>query len=297
MCNGIGISFEHIYGPGMMNPSSDIQYIWTADLADIGSTLGVRVLARDSVSSWEEFCDFNLYVYPFCGDFNNDRDINILDVVAMISYLYQSGDDPYFYYYADVDSSGNIDILDITGLIGYLYQSGTLECKYLKKDDYPVIRDNWWKYERFDSLTNTYDTVTVEVNDYNSLKYITDGGENYKTVSFDNCRAETEGYYPDIVYEFPLAEGKAWDGKVYFLPSRDSVVSFAGVIVPAGHFYDGYYIKRTWGCGDECVAEMWEFFKPGLGTALIEFRENDFMDGVVTTEIWRLLEYSIAPRE
>lgn len=60
---------------------------------------------------------------PF-GDVNGNGIVNILDVVALISYLYKSGPAPNDLNYADPDGSCVINILDITYLIASIYKGG-----------------------------------------------------------------------------------------------------------------------------------------------------------------------------
>jgi hypothetical protein len=59
-----------------------------------------------------------------CGDINNDRTVNLLDITSLIAYLYQGGPAPDPLESADVNSDGAVNILDITYLIAYLYQGG-----------------------------------------------------------------------------------------------------------------------------------------------------------------------------
>ncbi len=59
-----------------------------------------------------------------CGDFNSDDNVNILDITAMIAYLYKGGPPPANILAADVNGSGDVNILDITYLISYLYKGG-----------------------------------------------------------------------------------------------------------------------------------------------------------------------------
>jgi len=59
-----------------------------------------------------------------CGDVNNDNNLNILDVVSIINYLYKGGQAPAFLNLADVNYSGTINILDATCIISFLYKGG-----------------------------------------------------------------------------------------------------------------------------------------------------------------------------
>jgi len=58
------------------------------------------------------------------GELNNDGQINILDIVFLITHLYKSGPAPECLNEADVDNNCDLNILDIVYLINYKYKSG-----------------------------------------------------------------------------------------------------------------------------------------------------------------------------
>ncbi|PKK82194.1 MAG: hypothetical protein CVT49_15030 [candidate division Zixibacteria bacterium HGW-Zixibacteria-1] len=64
------------------------------------------------------------------GDVNGDGAVNILDVTALISYLYKGGQAPEPLEAADPNCSGNVNLLDVTYLISYLYKGGPAPCFY-----------------------------------------------------------------------------------------------------------------------------------------------------------------------
>ncbi len=61
---------------------------------------------------------------PPPGDVNGDKEINLLDVTYLISYLYKYGSEPPDLNNADPNGDCIINILDITFLISYLYKGG-----------------------------------------------------------------------------------------------------------------------------------------------------------------------------
>lgn len=65
-----------------------------------------------------DVCDF------ICGDINNDRTVNILDITFLIAYLYKGGPVPESLWAADPNGDGIVNILDITYLIANLYKGG-----------------------------------------------------------------------------------------------------------------------------------------------------------------------------
>jgi len=60
----------------------------------------------------------------FCADPTGDLEINIFDIVYIISYLYMGGEPPVTQSSADVNLDGQINIYDVTYLIRFLYMDG-----------------------------------------------------------------------------------------------------------------------------------------------------------------------------
>jgi hypothetical protein len=113
-------------------------------------------------------CDF------ICGDVNRDNNIDLLDILALIDYIYGEppGPAPDPLISGDINSDENIDLLDILGLISFIYddppgdepncpdipdplQQGLVEysdCKYTydKFDEGPV-------YDSLDCVQYEYD--------------------------------------------------------------------------------------------------------------------------------------------
>ncbi len=62
-----------------------------------------------------------------CGDANNDGDVNLLDILYLISNIYSGGPDPENPMMADCNCDGdpgvNINLLDILHLISYIYST------------------------------------------------------------------------------------------------------------------------------------------------------------------------------
>jgi len=58
------------------------------------------------------------------GDANNDKQVNISDVVYLIDYLFKSGLEPTNSDLADVNADCKIDLGDVVHLINYLYKNG-----------------------------------------------------------------------------------------------------------------------------------------------------------------------------
>lgn len=57
-------------------------------------------------------------------DVNDDSEIDITDVTALIDHLLGSDVEPFNSRNADVNNSGNVDIADVTALIDWLLTDG-----------------------------------------------------------------------------------------------------------------------------------------------------------------------------
>ncbi len=60
------------------------------------------------------------------GNINNDEldQIDISDLVGLVAYMFQGGEEPPCFDEADIDGAGGIDISDLVGLVGYMFQGG-----------------------------------------------------------------------------------------------------------------------------------------------------------------------------
>lgn len=92
-----------------------------------------RVRAMDADSQWSDYSVFDSIVVNkptdfICGDTNNDDDVNLLDVLYMIDFIYgvPPGPEPDPYISGDVNGfpgHGYINLLDVLYLISNLYDS------------------------------------------------------------------------------------------------------------------------------------------------------------------------------
>jgi len=62
------------------------------------------------------------------GDANHDGNVNVLDVVYLISYIFSGGAEPSPMAAGDADCSGTIDISDAVFLISYIFSGGAAPC-------------------------------------------------------------------------------------------------------------------------------------------------------------------------
>lgn len=78
---------------------------------------------------WQEFAGDVVAV--ICGDVNESKTINILDITYLISYLYKDGPAPVPHECTgDPNGSSVVNLLDITYLIAYLYKDGPSPVDY-----------------------------------------------------------------------------------------------------------------------------------------------------------------------
>jgi hypothetical protein len=63
-----------------------------------------------------------------CGDVDASGDVDIDDVVYLISYIFGGGPPPDPYEAGDVDCSGAVDIDDVVYLIAYIFSGGPDPC-------------------------------------------------------------------------------------------------------------------------------------------------------------------------
>jgi len=95
--------------------------MFTADLDNNGS---IDIAAGSTMDSL--YILFNENALPVtCGDADDSKAINLLDVTHLINYLYKGGPPPTPYACAgDANMTINVNILDATHLINYLYKGG-----------------------------------------------------------------------------------------------------------------------------------------------------------------------------
>ncbi len=62
---------------------------------------------------------------PFvCGDANGSENVDIVDIVYLVSYLFKHGPEPDPLYCADASGDGKVNIVDIVYLIAYIFKHG-----------------------------------------------------------------------------------------------------------------------------------------------------------------------------
>jgi hypothetical protein len=287
------IYFCLIQGVGQIDSATGV-WTFTPDFSLEGLTF-INMIGMgnryNACNSGFTYCEFAVNVISNCGDVNGDLNYNIFDVTHLISYLYKDGAPPYYHYHADVNGNGYINIFDVTGMIANLYTGGDpLTCKTIR-DDFGLFVGNWCMYERYDSLTSQYDTVTISYYGPNSLKYTYGTGIEYESMNIDFDTVRTTGINPERMYIFPLKLDNNWVNPYIGGNSYDSVLEWISMIPPAGYIEDAYRINRHWSFGENGTATQIEWFAPRIGTVEMYLQEYDLIDGWITNESWILIDY------
>ncbi len=177
--------------------------------------------------------------------------------------------------------------------------------------DFPNAIGMLWKYQVYDSLSQTTDTVWFSITDtirINSNEIFTERREKHLAgASFGwqylQFRGDTLEIFDDTIgvqanerIVFPLELGSSWTGPVSV--DDTSTVTLVGQIeVPAARFSNGARIDRSWNLdfeGGGNWSQTW--VAPGVGV-VYRYRRSQFNDGggitVTTNEVWELIEYDL----
>jgi len=67
---------------------------------------------------------FGIEPFVLYGDINGDENINLMDIIFLINYLYKGGPAPSSINNADVNGSCSVNVLDVSYMVDYLYRGG-----------------------------------------------------------------------------------------------------------------------------------------------------------------------------
>ena len=97
----------------------------------LGSTIGQTAVGTSSVGSYQLHSGFwqNFTTNQFqCGDADGSGQVDISDVVYMVSYVFGTGQPPLDVSGGDVDCSGHFDLSDAVYLVAYVFGTGPAPC-------------------------------------------------------------------------------------------------------------------------------------------------------------------------
>ncbi len=177
--------------------------------------------------------------------------------------------------------------------------------------DFPNAIGMLWKYQVYDSLSQTTDTVWFSITDTITIgsneifterreKHFADSSFSWQYLQF---RGDTLEIFDDTIgvqanerIVFPLELGNSWTGPISI--GDTSTVTLVGQIqVPAARFSNGARIDRSWNLdfeGGGNWSQTW--VAPGVGV-VYRYRRSQFNDGggitVTTNEVWELIEYDL----
>jgi len=111
--------------PGLPSPSrAGSTESFTVNGLEDGMVYYFAIRAADEAGNWSAVSNIYSTAYYDCADANGDGDINLLDIVFILNYLYRGGPDPEFPENCDTNGDGVINVLDDVYLISYLYKNG-----------------------------------------------------------------------------------------------------------------------------------------------------------------------------
>jgi len=166
---------------------------------------------------------------------------------------------------------------------------------------YPNTLHSFWVYERYDSLENAQDRVTVtvvgdtlvagttlkiweyEYEDFTEKRYVVQEGDSLKIFESQLDRI-------DQVYILPLEIDLGWVNPDY-RPDTSFVLSRESVSVNGSEYARVYVVERNAICCNTYLFEkIW--IKPGLGVIQL-VRKATPWGGPRRDEVWTLVDYKI----
>lgn len=192
-------------------------------------------------------------------------------------------------------------IIIIISVLTYLFTScGRHDIDIDKTDYFPNTIGSYWKYERFDSLTNTLDTLTVSITGDTLIS-----DEAYKIWIYKYHDRLEKKYVLQrndsiIIYKIPIERmdqlyivpfdiGHGWINPDYHVDT--SYVSKIESILIDEHTYQNVALieRSAFGPNEYLTEKIW--IKPQVG--LLKLEINHFILGPYKNETWKLIEKDI----
>jgi len=181
-------------------------------------------------------------------------------------------------------------------------------------DPFPNAVGMLWKYQVYDSLTQTTDTVWVSVTDsaltrcgytrYSWRMYWTTRDsvvDRYALIWVDSAMVDIivdSPQEPELLerFVFPLEEGATWNGPSIYDTCR--VTEIGTIAVPAGTFSNSALVEHAWNLDFEGGGNWTEtWLAPNVGIAY-RHEYQAYSDGTTITvlenRVWRLIEYDLS---
>lgn len=99
-------------------------YSFTPDASQLDQVYAVTFTVTDALGTFTTE-DHHLHVIDFMrGDANGDEELNMLDIMHIINYLYKAGPDPIPMDAADANYDTTINLMDASYLMDYFYRGG-----------------------------------------------------------------------------------------------------------------------------------------------------------------------------
>lgn len=172
-------------------------------------------------------------------------------------------------------------------------------------EEFPNSIGTWWKYKRYDSISNKLDTVIIRVISKEKL----DNGDdatvwsinslvntvdtNYVSIKYDGIRIFPNKLitaYPIKRYVFPLKVGNSW--VTQNILDTNKITEKGAVSVSAGTFPEAYRINRnTREPPGLFIIKEDEWFVPKVGMVYRNY--SSFGTPGVEHKVWELVSYEI----
>ncbi|UCD95389.1 MAG: IPT/TIG domain-containing protein [Candidatus Zixiibacteriota bacterium] len=99
-------------------------FSFNPNLSQVGMIYTLTYVAEDSFGAGDTMIVNYRVVQSLRGDANSDTELNMLDIMFIINYLYKSGPAPAYEDAADANYDGGINLNDASFLVTYFYKGG-----------------------------------------------------------------------------------------------------------------------------------------------------------------------------
>lgn len=239
------------------------------------------------------------------GNIDGDlaEEINITDLVYLVTYMFQNGPLPPCAEEADIDGSGDLDVADLVHLVTFMFQDGPppADCPVVIPDSVivPLAIGNQWlshvtQYNSSGGIIDEFEASTIVTGDTvinDSTWYLVDDNAAGLGGILTNMDDGAWTYFPDstpaaaLVLRYPASAGQSYP---YYSVTVNIDATNASVTVPAGTFSCYYYRLSAPIIGT--VGKIWA--APNIGVIKAEQYDLDFITVYLAARV-ELLSYGI----